>query len=74
MLQMILHCTFKKEKTKINKANPRMREPGIIVQPINDIEEPSSVVSPLFIHDVLIKCKSFALMYSQEDLLINSSV
>ena len=51
-----------------------MREPGIIVQPINDIGEPCSVVSPLFIHDVLIKCKSFALMYSQEDLLINSSV
>ena len=51
-----------------------MREPGIIVQPNNDIGEPSSVASPLFIHDVLIKSKSFTLMYSQEDLLINSSV
>lgn len=51
-----------------------MWEPGIIVQPIKDIGEPSSVLSPLITHDILTKYKSFALMYSQEDLLINTSV
>ena len=72
---MILHCTFSFNVINENKEDkPRLWEPGIIVQPINDIRKPSSVVSPLFTHDVLIKYKSFALMYSQEDLLINSSV
>ena len=64
------------EKDEKSKANPRMREPGIIIYKQSMILENYLALSLLYLftHDILTKYKSFTLMYTQEDLLINTSV
>ena len=53
-----------------------MREPGIIIYKQSMILENNLALSLLYLftHDILTKYKSFTLMYTQEDLLINTSV